>query len=89
MQILTAKHWSEVRGSGDPYGRVRGRIEEAEGDANPIGRTTVSANLNPWELPKSEPPTKEHTWAGPRPQGTYVEEDCLIWPQDALNPVEI
>ena len=66
MQILIAKHWTEVR---DPYGRVRGRIEGAEGDGNPIGRPTVSTNLDPWELPETEPPTKEHTQAGLRPWG--------------------
>ena len=27
----------------------------------------VSINLNPWGLPETEPPTKEHTRAGPRP----------------------
>ena len=64
MQILTANHWTEVR---DPYGRVRGRIEGAEGDGNPIGRPTVSTNLDPWELPETEPPTKEHTLACPKP----------------------
>ena len=64
MQILTANHWTEVR---NPDGNVRGRIEGAEGDGNPIGRTTVSTNLDPWELPETKPPTKEHTWAGPWP----------------------
>ena len=44
-----------------------GEIEGAEGDGNPIGRPTVSTNLNPWELPETKPPTKEHTWAGPWP----------------------
>jgi hypothetical protein len=34
MQILTANHW-------DSYEIVRGKIEGAEGDSNPIGRTTV------------------------------------------------
>ena len=43
---------------------VRGKIEGAEGDGNPIGRPTVSTNLDPWELPETEPPTKEHTWKG-------------------------
>lgn len=22
-------------------------------------------NLHPWEIPETEPPTKEHTWVGP------------------------
>jgi hypothetical protein len=41
MQILTANHWTEP---GDLNGRVRGRTEGAEGDGNPIGKTTVSTN---------------------------------------------
>ena len=75
MQILTGKHWTEVR---DSYGRVRGRIEGAEGDCNPIGRTTVSTNPDPLELPETEPPTKEYihrlVWA----PGTNVVEDYLV-----------
>jgi hypothetical protein len=56
--MLTANHCTEV---GDPM------EELGEGDCNPIGRTTVSTNLDPWELPETKPPTKEHTWAGPWP----------------------
>ena len=41
MQILTANHWTEPT---DPHGRVRGRIEGAEGVCNLIGRTTISTN---------------------------------------------
>ena len=59
----TASHWTEV---GNRSGRVRARIEGAEGDGNPVGRTTVATNLDHWELPETKPPTKEHTWAGPR-----------------------
>jgi hypothetical protein len=33
MQIFTANHWTDP---GDPYGRVRGMTEGAEGDFNPI-----------------------------------------------------
>jgi hypothetical protein len=54
----------EVR---DPYGRVRGRIEDPEGDSNPTRRPTVSTNLDLWELPETEPPTKKNTEAGLRP----------------------
>ena len=60
MQILIANHWTEVR---DPYG-TWGQIEGAEGDGDPIGRKTVSTNLDPWELPETKPPTKELTWSG-------------------------
>ena len=64
MQILTAKHWTEL---GDPYGRVRERSEGNEGDGNPIEILTLSTNLNPSELPETKLPTKENTQAGQRP----------------------
>jgi hypothetical protein len=51
MQILTAKHWTEV---GDPYGRAKGRIKGTKDDGNPTGRPTVSTNLDPWEFPETE-----------------------------------
>jgi hypothetical protein len=38
MQILTAKHWTEVR---ELYRSIRGRIEGAEGDGNPIEKPSV------------------------------------------------
>jgi hypothetical protein len=41
MQILTANLWTEPR---DSNGRVIGRTEEAEGDGNSIGITTISNN---------------------------------------------
>jgi hypothetical protein len=41
MQILTINLWTEPR---DPNGGVRERTEKAEGNCNPIGRTTISTN---------------------------------------------
>jgi hypothetical protein len=49
--------------------KVRVRAEGAEGDCNPIGRTTMSTNMNTWELPETKTPTKEHTGAGLMPHG--------------------
>jgi hypothetical protein len=37
--ILTPNYWTEVR---DPCGSIREKIEEAEGESNPIGRPAVS-----------------------------------------------
>ena len=74
MQIPTVKHGMEVR---DSYRRVRSRMEGTEGDYNPIGRPTVSTNLYLWELPQTEPPTKEHVWAGPRPPAHVVERAAM------------
>jgi hypothetical protein len=61
MQILTAKHWTEI---GDPYGRDRGRIKGVDRDGNPIETVTVSTNLDPWEHPEIKPSTKKYTRAG-------------------------
>jgi hypothetical protein len=36
----------------DPYGRIRGRIEETEGDCNPTGKSAVSTNLDTWSSQK-------------------------------------
>jgi hypothetical protein len=49
MQILTANHWTLV---GNPYGRVRGRIDGAERFNNPIGRPSFSINPSYRELPE-------------------------------------
>ena len=46
---------------GDLNGRVKATIEGTEGNVNPTGRATVSTNLDPWELLKTETPIKEHT----------------------------
>jgi hypothetical protein len=43
MQILTAKHWTDIKTT---YGRIRGGTEGAEGDGNLTGRPKVS----PWIL---------------------------------------
>ena len=42
----------------DPHAWIRGMIEEAERESNPIGRWTVSTNLDPRELTETEPPTR-------------------------------
>jgi hypothetical protein len=40
--LLIIINWTKL---GEPYGRVRGRTKGAEGNCNPIGRTTLSTNL--------------------------------------------
>jgi len=47
-------------------GRVGGRIEGSREDGDSTGRLIRSINLNPWKLSETEPPSKEHTWDGPR-----------------------
>jgi hypothetical protein len=43
-RYLTFNYWTEV---GDPYAWIRGRIEEADEEGNPIGKPTVSTNPDP------------------------------------------
>jgi hypothetical protein len=77
MQILRANHWTDIR---NPHGRVRERIKGAKEYANSIGRPTVSTNPDPSELQETMAPTKEHTCAALWPPGTYVKENCFVWP---------
>jgi hypothetical protein len=60
----------------DPYGRVRGRIEGAEGDGNPIGRPKVSARSSQRLSPKQK--SMHVLFHDPH---TYVVEDCLVCSQ--------
>jgi len=46
---------------------LRRMIEGPEGDRNSTGRPRESTDLHPWEPSETEPPTREHTWAGLRP----------------------
>jgi hypothetical protein len=41
----------------DPYGCIRGRIDEDEGESNSIGRPAISTNLDPQDLSGIELPT--------------------------------
>jgi hypothetical protein len=89
MQILTAENSTEVR---DPYGRIGRRIKRTEGDDNPIGRPTMSINL---DLSSQSPQRLSH-----QPKNIYrlVKGSqhihsrglpCLAsLGKDALNPVE-
>ena len=57
--------WDSGHGS---LWRVRGRMEVAVGDVNPLRRQTVSSTPDPWGLRETKPLTEEHTWAGAWPQ---------------------
>jgi len=54
-RYLHPNHWTEV---GDPYGWIRGRVEETERESDLIGRPAVSTNPDPRELWDTEPPTR-------------------------------
>jgi len=62
MRTVTANHCTEP---GDPSGGVREKNEVAERVCNPIGRTIISTNQAPPELPGTKPPTNEYTWRDP------------------------
>ena len=87
MQILTANHWTEAE---DPYGSIKGRTEEAEGDCNPTGRPTVSTSLDAWKLLETELPAKEHAQTSERPWHLLSRGlPCLASVgKDELNPIE-
>jgi hypothetical protein len=53
--MLTVNHYIE---HGVPNRGFRERAEGVEGVCNPIGRTIISTNQNPLELPAN----KEYTW---------------------------
>jgi hypothetical protein len=57
--MLAANYWSEGQVLN---GGIRERTERDEGDCNPTGRTTISTNQSPQELPGTKPSTKEYTW---------------------------
>ena len=66
---------------GDAYGWIGAKLEEAEGESEPIGRPAVSINLDTREPPGTEPPTRQLTQADLRPSGTYATEVCPVWSQ--------
>jgi hypothetical protein len=70
MQILTPNQWTEA---GDPWSRIRERLEEAEEAGDPIGRAAVSTNLDLRDLSDTEPPTGQHTPADMRPP-THIQQ---------------
>jgi hypothetical protein len=57
--MLTANHWTE---HGVPNRGVGERTEGFEGVCNSIGKTKISTNQTPPELPGTKPSTKEYTW---------------------------
>ena len=44
MQIFVPNQWTEAA---EPCGQIRGKLEEAEKEGNPVGGPAVSINLDP------------------------------------------
>jgi len=57
-----------------------------EGVCNTVGRTTISTNQTPLELPGTDPPTNEYTWR-PMTPTTYVAEDSIVQDQWEEKPL--
>lgn len=55
-------------------------LEEVDEKGDPIGRPTVSTNLDLQDLSDTKPPTREHTLADSRPQYTYSRGQLGVAP---------
>ena len=69
IQTPTAKQWVEL---GNYCGRTEGRIAAPKGIGTPQEDQQNQLTLKPFGLSENEPPTKEHTQAGPRSLQSYV-----------------
>ena len=48
-------------------------------DRDSTRRPTESTNLDPWGLPETELPIKEHTWAGSRSPAHGDSTETSVW----------
>jgi hypothetical protein len=64
MQVFVRNQWTEAD---DPCGWIRGKVEEAEAEGNPVTAPAVSINLDPQYLSNTWLPTRQHTPADMRP----------------------
>ena len=71
MQTPTEKHWTEV---GNPCGKIRGSIEDPQGDGNPTGKLTWTPGSS--QRLSQQPKSPQ----GLLRQDTYVA-DTYVWPQ--------
>jgi hypothetical protein len=77
MQIFAPKQWTEAAYS---CGWIRGKLEEAEEEGDPVGGPAVSINLDPWDLSDTGTPTRQHTPADDNEApNTYTAEYCWVW----------
>jgi hypothetical protein len=70
MQIPIAKQWLKL---GDFWGRIKGRIASQKG-IETLQEGQQSQQTWTLGLSETEPSTKVHTWAGPRPPHMYVAD---------------
>ena len=79
-QILTPNHFTEV---GDPYGWIKGRMEDTEKEDYPIGRPAVSTTPDPWDVSETKSPTRQHTVAGQR-SWTHIQQK-IAWSGQSMR----
>jgi hypothetical protein len=86
-QILTPKHWADVR---DSYGWIRRRVEETERENYLIWRPVFSTYPDPRELPETEPPIRSIHGPVRGPWHKYSRglPGRPLVGRDALNPQE-
>jgi hypothetical protein len=86
-QILILNHWTEVR---YPYDWIRGSIEKAGRESNPIERPAVLTNPDPMRLPGTEPPTRSITRVvqGPWHRCSRGLPDKASMGEQVFNPPE-
>jgi hypothetical protein len=78
MQIFVPNQWTEAA---DPCCWIRAKLEEAEKEGNPVGRSLVSINLDTQDLSDTGPQTRQHRPDAMSPPNTYTAEDCQVWIQ--------
>ena len=70
MQIFTLNQGTEAA---DPCGRIKGKLEEAEEEGDPVRGPAVSIYLDPLDLSNTGPPNRHHTPADMRPP-THIQQ---------------
>ena len=78
VEANTSNRWTVDR---DYYSSMRGRIEEAQGKIDPIGRPKFSTNPIPREPPETETPTRSKHGLVKGPWNIQIAEVGFVWPQ--------
>jgi hypothetical protein len=68
MERDAETHTQTLNGAWESHERVGRKLRNSK----MAGRPTESTNLDPWELPETESPTKEQAGSGPRPPAYHV-----------------
>jgi hypothetical protein len=69
MQVIAPNQWTEAA---DPCSWIRGKLEEAEEEGDPVGGPAVSINMDSQDLSDTGSATRQHTLADMR-SSTYIQ----------------